>query len=285
MSEESQAPVAAPETAAPQEPVQTPEQASPLDSLDALTREQRKVWKQQKEIRDERARIAKEREEIQKLRANPKELFNSPDTKSVEDIISRLFDEEKDAPKNNHKSEDEIYAEVEKRVMEKLEAKQKEKEESTMVESEMREFQNSIKSFVDNSGKYPLIAGFGDHKTVAQVIEIQFQKDAETYGEERAAQMMISPEQAAERVEKYLATEIDRVLESEQVRAYVLKKMNAGDGQRVAPKEQDPQLNYDESSYGQNSLNNFDYSAPSSPRVSEENLTDEEAFNRALSLI
>lgn len=264
-------------------PVEQPKEVIDIDRLDALTREQRKIWQDRNALKAERAKVEQERQELEKLRSNPKELLNMKDPKAVDDIISRLFEEEKEDPTNDNKSLDQIYEEVEKRVLEKLEKQQKDKQSTEMVESEYREFVSGIKQHLETSGNYPLALGMGEAGLVAEVIEVQFRKDVETYGEEKAMEMMMSADQAAQRVEKHLAQEIDKVLESDKVRDYVLKKLGVA---TRSPSDNGNQLNHSQSNQNHLSLNNDDFRNPSNNvGVSEENLTDEEAFQRAISLI
>lgn len=281
-SEESQE--AAPtETPAQEEPVIEEKKAPSVDELEALTREQRAIWKERKKMADEKARLEKDRQEIERLRNNPKELLGMKDAKSVDDIISKLFDEEQEKPKNENKDPEELYAEIEAKVLAKIEAQQKEKEESTMLESERREFYSGIEQFIKQEGSYSLVEGMGESKLVGEVIEAQFQQDVETYGQEKALEMMMSPAEAAQRVEKHLASQIEKVLQSPKVREFVSKALGVA---TTKPVEQGNQLNQDELRQSSQTLNNDDYTAPSSGGVVDgANLTDEEAFHRALQLI
>lgn len=254
-----------------------------VDELEALTREQRAIWKERKKMADEKARLEKDRQEIERLRNNPKELLGMKDAKSVDDIISKLFDEEQEKPKNEHKDPEELYAEIEAKVLAKIEAQQREKEESSMVESERREFYSGIEQYIKQEGKYSLVEGMGEAKLVGEVIEAQFQQDAEIYGQEKALEMMMSPAEAAQRVEKHLASQIEKVLQSPKVREFVSKVLGVA---TTKPVEQGNQLNQDKLRESSQTLNNDDYTAPSSGGVVDgANLTDEEAFHRALQLI
>lgn len=266
------------------EPAIEPERKGPsVDELEALTREQRAIWKERKKLSDEKAQFETERKEIERLRNNPKELLGMKDAKSVDDIISKLFDEEQEKPKNVHKDPEELYAEIEAKVMAKIEAQQKEKEENVMLESEEREFYSGIEQFIKQEGKYSLVEGMGEAKLVGKVIEAQFQEDVEIYGQEKALEMMISPSEAAQRVEKHLASQIESVLQSPKVREFVSKILGVATTKQV---EQGNQLNQDQLRQSSHTLNNDDYSAPSSGGVVDgANLTDEEAFKRALQLI
>lgn len=280
-SEESQE---APQETAPAEaPIVEEKKAPSIDELEALTRQQREIWKKNKELKDERARLEKDRQEIERLRNNPKELLGMKDAKSVDDIISKLFDEEQEKPKNEHKDPEELYAEIEAKVMAKIEAQQKEKEESTMVESERREFYSGIEQYIKQEGTYSLVEGMGEYNLVGSVIELQFKEDTEIYGQEKALEMMLSPAEAAQRVEKHLAGQIEKVLQSPKVREFVSKALGVA---TTKPVEQGNQLNQDKLRESSQTLNNDDYSAPSSGGVVDgANLTDEEAFHRALQLI
>lgn len=271
----------------PQAPVETPpveEKPAPsVDELEALTREQRAIWKERKKMADEKAKLEKDRQEIERLRNNPKELLGMKDAKSVDDIISKLFDEEQEKPKNEHKDPEELYAEIEAKVLAKIEAQQKEKEESSMVESERREFYSGIKQYIKQEGKYSLVEGMGEYNLVGNVIELQFKEDAEIYGQEKALEMMLSPAEAAQRVEKHLASQIEKVLQSPKVREFVSKALGVA---TTKPVEQGNQLNQDKLRESSQTLNNEDYTAPSSGGVVDgASLTDEEAFQRALQLI
>jgi hypothetical protein len=265
------------------EPVKVePEKKDPsIDDLEALTRQQRAIWRENKKVADEKAKIKAQWEEIERLKSNPKELLNMKDAKSVDDIISRLFDEEQEKPKNVNKDPEDLYAEIEAKVLAKIEAQQKEKEEGALVESEKREFYSGLEQFIKEEGKYALVEGMGEAKLVGQVIEAQYQQDAETYGPEKALEMMMSPSEAAERVEKHLAEQIDMVLKSEKVKEFVLGRLGVA---TAKPAEQTGQ----QSSHvklSQTTLNNEDYSTTSDGGVVDSNLTDEEAFHRALKLI
>lgn len=272
----------APQAEPAKEEAPVEEKKSPsVEDLDEFTKQQRAIWRERKKMADEKAKLDAEKKEIERLQKNPKELLNMKDAKSVDDIISRLFDEEQEKPKNTNKDPEELYAEIEAKVLAKIEAQQKEKEESTMVESERREFYSGIEQFVKEEGKYALVEGMGEAKLVGQVIEAQYQQDVETYGPEKALEMMMSPSDAAQRVEKHLAEQIDMVLKSEKVREFVSKRLGVATG---APKEQTGQQS-NQAQLSNATLNNDDYAAPSDGGVVDANLTDEEALNRALKLI
>ena len=280
--ETQEAPQETPQEAPTPEPEPEVKKGPSIDELEALTREQREIWKLNKQLKEDRALLQKDREEIERLRNNPKELLGMKDAKNVEDIISKLFDEEQEKPKNEHKDPEELYAEIEAKVLAKIEAQQKEKEESTLMESEKREFYSGIEQYIKQEGTYSLVEGMGESKLVGEVIEAQYQQDVETYGKERAIEMMMKPSEAAQRVEKYLASQIESVLQSPKVREFVSKALGVATSK---PVEQGNQLNQDKLRQSSQTLNNDDYTAPSSGGVVDANLTDEEAFHRALQLI
>lgn len=263
-------------TGAPPTPQQAPveeDHRAKLEQYNKIREEQKLAWRQEQKYKKEREALKKERADIDRLRKNPKELFQSNDINS---IIDQIFETERDEVKNEKKDDGQLYEEIEKRVYEKLKAEQNAEKEKESTERELREFDSSVKDYIGQNPSFQLVNAMGEHQLVREVIEAEFKKNAEAYGPQRAQQMMMNVDQAAERVEKYLEQQIKTVVEYPGMREYLSKFMGTQAGQDQVNKT---------SVNSQLTLNN-DMTSPSEAGiVDERNMSEREAFNKALSLL
>lgn len=266
----------------PEKPPEQPK--NDLKQWEDLTRKERQIWRERKQVKDMEAKLKQEREEIDRLRKNPKELLGVKDNKDIEGVISSLFEEEEQKPENDHKDPSELRKEIEEEVYNRIKEEQKKEKEKEQIDTQLKEFQNNVKKYVEeNEQNYPLVSGMGESGLITEVIQAKYEQDLNAYGEDQANKMMISVEEAGRRVEKYLETQVNQVLQSPQVRSYVQKILQ---GQEDPPDKNRQESNYEQSNYGPKTLNNNDFSNPTPNRsVDEGNLTDEEAFERALATI
>lgn len=276
-----------PPEAPPEKPPEQNDKRRELDKWSQLTEKERQIWRESKRIKEESERIKKEREELDRLRSNPKELLGAKNNQDVERLIQGLFEEEEDKPEHDNKSPEELRAEIEESVMKKIEEREAKKKEETETESELREFKNNIKQYVEtNAEQYPLTSGMQEHDLISEVIQQKFIQDSEAYGQERAQQMMLSVNDAGQRVEKYLESQIGTVLQSPKVRSFVQKLLNSGQSPEQGQDRGNELSQKQESSYQPETLNNNDFSNRTpSYRRDDSQMTDEQAFEEALKLV
>jgi small-conductance mechanosensitive channel len=266
-------------TGAPPAPGQAPAQdfaqddhRKKLEQYNKIREEQKLAWRQEQKLKKEREALKKERADIDRLRKNPKELFQSNDINS---IIDQIFETEREEVKNDKKDDSQLYEEIEKRVYEKLKAEQNAEKEKESTERELREFDSSVKDYVSQNPSFQLVNAMGEHQLIREVIEADFKQNSASYGPQRAQQMMMNVDQAAERVEKYLESQIKTVVDYPGMREYLSKLLGAATGQVNSKTPVNNRL----------TLNN-DMTSPSEAGiVDERNMSEREAFNKALSML
>lgn len=243
-----------------------------LDQWERITAEERENYRNKKKFSDERETFEKERDDFYKKREDADRFYND-------------MEDPQDPNQQDDGTEDLTYEQmrdqIRKDIMGELQGERTKEREEQEVQSSVDSFQTEIDGYIEkNSNIYPLIAGMNNQNAVFNAIEEQYQQDANDYGHERAAEMMLSQEQASQKVEQHLATEIKGVLQSEGMRDFLLREINLirsnGNNQEQSQKGHQSQ--------GPATLNNSTFNQ-ATESINEASLTDEEAFNRALSMV
>ena len=131
------------------------------------------------------------------------------------------------------------------RMKEKEDQQRQETEEQEMsrLESEyqIEKAKKGAASFIEqNAEKFPFLAESKNADLVLEVIGQQYDRDVEEYGQEYALQKAMSFEQASQITEKYLATQLDSMLNSPKIASYLRQKLglssNDSQGQSEEPR-------------------------------------------------
>lgn len=262
-----------------QEPPAQEQEPPKPDQWAELTAQQRELWKAKKEVSDMKA-------EIEKLRAENESKYGN-----IENVVKNFMgDDAGDLdPHNQPGSPDfdpvKYEAELTQKIMEKVQGHTKQTEEQKQLDAEIHNFKSELKGFLsEKAGDFPLTSGMGSEELVFEIIEQQYQKDANEYGYEYADQHMLSSEEATKRAEGHLASEIQKVLQSPHMRDYLLTQINQIRAQNPQTGVEN-QSRENQSSQTSTLTNNMGQTSSQNQRIDERAMTDEEAFNRALSLV
>lgn len=242
----------------------TPPEAAPQgDDFDDLVERQRLKREAQKKLHEERKRAEREKEEI------------SNEKNDLEKMIAELMGNSEEAAPEEAKPL--TQADIDRLVEEKLSAKLQEVESKKLETTTVENFKKSIKESVSaNAEKFPLLDATGNTDLVYQVIEQDYARNVEEYGEDWANENILDIEKAAEMVQNNLDKEFKALLGSDHVKKLVLSHYGLSDinGQTRQQVQTDIP----------NTLTK-EFSAANNVPADDKNLTDEERFNRALSLL
>lgn len=256
---------------APEAPV-----APKADEWAQLTEQQRNVYREKERIRIEKEQLRKQKDEQDKR-------FSS-----LESVVDEFMGTDPDNQPGQEdfdpvKYKEELRADIMKEVkgfQEETVAKQQENQQVT-------EFKTQVGSYLDeNSSEFPLSSSMKQGDLVFEIIEQQYIKDKNEYGEEYASQNMLSKEDAAKKSEQHLASEVEKMLQSKSVRDYlnaqIVKFQQSDDPNSVNNQSQSG----NQSVQSPNTLtNDLAQTSGQTTHVDETIETDEQAFARALSLV
>lgn len=258
----------------PPAPGQEPPKENRLQDFQQLSKDQREIYKLKHELAQERASLKTDREQYTK------------DKDGIDEHIRKMMGlEENETPTENQQVDmADLKKTLREEILGEVEANRVAREDENQVENSVTEYKQDISKFLDdNVQNFPLSKGFASQDQIFGVIEQQYQADAQAYGHERAAEMMMSTEDAAKSVETNLANEIKQVLQFEGVREFVIREANlvrANGGQ--------PPVNHEQPvNTAPGTLNNGQFVQNSQPQNSGNThaMTDEQAFENALSLV
>lgn len=181
----------------------------------ALARKEKQALQRAQEVKaKEEALMAKEKalQErmawLEKMESNPLEAIKEKGW-TYEDITNAVLSGQKDlTPEMRVKK---LEAEVQARFKAQEEARQREIEEQKKIyeaqqAKAMEEFRAQTAAFIDaNAEKYELTKIFGQHDLVVQTIEEHYRKTSEA-----GTPKILSQEEAADLVEKYLEGEVEK---------------------------------------------------------------------------
>lgn len=257
---------------AAQEPPQEakPEKKPELSEFERIQKQENELFKMKKQFADERKEFERKMEEFNKQKSDFDNYLNN-------------FGEEPEAEQEHEElTYDELRAKIEKEVFDKLEAQKTEERERQEEEMAINNFKQDInKLLTDRASDFPLASaeGMGGEDLIYQTIEAQFDQDVSDYGFERAEKMIMSTEQAAQKVEKYIAQQMQTMLKSDQVRAFLQKELGfqAAEGRKL----NDPQQLRDEP----NTLTNDSFMQSSHGQRDIDSMGDDEALEYAMGFI
>lgn len=241
------------------------------------------LTEQQRNVHRERERIRKEKQDLLDQKAEQDGRF-----KNLESVVDEFMGTD---PENQPgqadfdpvKYKEELRAEVMKDVKGFQEETQQKAEETKQV----TEFKKGVTTFLnEKSTDFPLASSMNQSDLVFEVIQQQYQKDIAEFGQEYASANMLTKEAAAKQAETHLASEVTKMLQSESVRGYLtaeIEKLSV---------VKDPNSVENQLNPGNQSLqapttltNNMAQTSAQTQFIDETVETDEDAFNRALSLV
>jgi len=201
-------------TPAPQEEDKRPG----VDEFERIQRQENELYKMKKQFSDEKKDFERQKGEWDQQKSEFDNYMDTygddPEKEKKEDYEELSYDELRD------KMRKDIFAELDQQKGE--EAEQKETDQA------INTFKEKISTLLtDKAGDFPLASGegLGGADMIYQTIDAQFDQDTKDYGFERANEMMLSPEQAAQKVEKYIAQQMQTMLKSDGVRAFLQKEL------------------------------------------------------------
>lgn len=170
-----------------------------------------KKWKQEKVQYDERIRKLEEM-----VNANNKQKSNQ--SRSENDI----FDDIVNDPENKWLSPTEIKAKVKEELRDELKKEwQQEREQERAAqnqETEIAIFKEKINEHLEASpDTYPMINAMGYEDNVWDIIEQDYQRNVQELGEDYANDNIMSIEDAAKKVENYLAQQFRSRVQSKKI--------------------------------------------------------------------
>ena len=255
----------------PKEPVVEPEKPG-LSEFERIQKQENELFKQKKQFADERKAFEAQKKQFD-------------DSRGEFDNYMDSFGEDDGKPKESEYEEltyDELQEKIRADIFKEMDAKDSETREQQETDKAINSFKENISTLLtEKAGDFPLAAaeGLGGADLIYQTIDAQFEQDEKDYGFERAEQMMLNPEQAAQKVEKYIAQQMQTMLKSDGVRAFLQKelgfqaaegrKLNDSDQLRDTPK----------------TLTNSEFNQSSQGQKSIDGMNDEDALEYALSFV
>lgn len=123
-----------------------------------------------------------------------------------------------------------------------------EDQEMTRLENEYQteKAKKSASTFIEqNAEKFPFLAESENVDLVLEVIGQQYDKDLEEFGEEYALQKAMNFEQASQITEKYLASQLDSMLNSPKIASYLRQKLGLSSNEELSQSEEPKTLTND----------------------------------------
>lgn len=259
--------------------------AQNVNDHEKLLEEQREVWREKQKLKMER----------EQFEQNQNASKDNGKGSEIEDIVNNMLGlEDKEAePQEEVLTQDQLIEKATEKAYEKLKAEMAERDQKTESETSMTKFQEHINTSVSDNENLPLVNGMkGGKELILEAIKSKFLSDSEEFGADRAKENMMTIEEASAKTEKYLASEIDKVLEYPQMRSYLMNKINGfGNSEDGNNKTVESTINQDKSnSADQNqnkmhTLNNSQHHAEGMINQSQVKMDDDSRFERAMSKV
>lgn len=243
-----------------------------LTEFERIQRQENELFKQKKQFADERKEFEARKKQFDDSRGefdNYMDNFGENDDKTKESEYEEL-------------TYDELQKKIREDVFKEIDAKDSETKEQQETDKAINSFKENISTLLSEKvSEFPLAAaeGLGGADLIYQTIDAQFEQDEKDYGFERAEQMMLSPEQAAQKVEKYIAQQMQTMLKSEGVKAFLQKELGfqAAEGRKLNDSNQLRDT--------PKTLTNSEFNQSSHGQVDIDNMNDEEALEYSLSFV
>jgi hypothetical protein len=200
--------------------------------FDKVAETERRLFKERKKWQEKNKQMEARIKELEAIK-DAKEKAGKDTDKEEEELseLDKLFDE---TP---------LTKEEFLRMKEEEEKKRQETEDQEMTrlenEYQAEKAKKSASAFIEqNAEKYPFLAESKNVDLVLEVIGQQYDKDLEEYGEEYALQKAMNFEQASQITEKYLASQLDSMLNSPKIANYLRQKLGLSSNEESSQSEE-----------------------------------------------
>jgi hypothetical protein len=200
--------------------------------FDKVAETERRLFKERKKWQEKNKQMEARIKELEAIK-DAKEKAGKDTDKEEEELseLDKLFDE---TP---------LTKEEFLRMKEEEEKKRQETEDQEMTrlenEYQAEKAKKSASAFIEqNAEKFPFLAESKNVDLVLEVIGQQYDKDLEEYGEEYALQKAMNFEQASQITEKYLASQLDSMLNSPKIANYLRQKLGLSSNEESSQSEE-----------------------------------------------
>lgn len=194
------------------DPIHPEGQEKPADDMDAYVKEARRKFL------EKQALAKKKKEDEDKTKQEPSDA-------DIEALLKSLDGDE--APSEDKKFTEKDVAELVRKEIEQMKKVEKDQEQETQV---VTNFKNKISEHIKTEAdKYPIIEATGNQDMVYDLIEQDYIKNQDMYGQEWAIENMMDIGKAAEAVQKHLAKDFESMLKSDSIKKFILQYYNLGD--------------------------------------------------------
>lgn len=185
-----------------------PEHEPPPESKNSVD----DFMERERELFREKQQLKLEREALEASKQEKKDYLNASDEDldaMIDKIISGGSEEDPEAEtEKKNLSPDEMREQIKKELMDDLKAEKEQEAEVKFID----DYKKSIIEEVADKEEFAMTSAFGQSDMVYDVIEQDFIKKSELYGEAYARENMLSIKDSAQLVEKHLATEMQNAL-------------------------------------------------------------------------
>lgn len=207
--------------------------------FDKAAENERRLFKERKKWQEQKKQMEARIKDLEAIR-EAKEAAGKDTEKEEEELsdLDKLFDE---TPLTKEEF-------LRMREQEEQERQETEDQEMSRLENEYQEekAKKSASTFIEqNAEKYPFLAESKNVDLVLEVIGQQYDKDAEEFGEEYALQKAMNFEQASQITEKYLASQLDSMLNSPKIASYLRQKLGLSSNEESSQSEEPRTLTND----------------------------------------
>jgi hypothetical protein len=183
------------------------------EKYDKILDKRRQLWNMQKKIQQEKEQIARERAELEALRKQAKAPKKGEEVDPFEEIING--DEEEWLPPSKLKEK------LRTELLEEFKQLQSKEIQQAEEEANVDMYKSAVAEIIVNSeDKYPMANTFMEPYEIEDaafaIVERDYQAKAQRYGHDYAAENVLTPDQAAELLEKQLANKYTPRLKSER---------------------------------------------------------------------
>ena len=274
-----------------QPPAEPGNQAPGTSEFERLAAKEQQFYREKQEFAKKQKELEERQKKLDLFEKDPYEYYQSQG-KDVNSLVDRMLgnpeSQQQLQDENPQLNPDELKQKLKEDIINELNQEKAKEAQKTNEEKAINDYKDKIQSyFTEQAEKLPLSSGIGTAKDTAwSLIEEDFNRKTQEFGMEYAKRNIMTIEEAGQKVETHLANEIESVLQSEQVRNFLLTKINAF---KANPGQQNPQnqSNNENQSNSPGTLTNELFNSPSFDSGNKPNhqMTDEEAFENALKFV
>lgn len=191
-----------------QEPAKT-EASQFAEQFDALATRERNFYAEKKAFADQKKEFEAHQAKLEEARKDPVkglEYLGHTEESFNDHLFGKKEAEEKPLTQAEIES---IKSKTKEEIFAEMDDKKKQSELKAAEQKAIADFKEEVKALCTPESEYNLIGALGEHDLVYQVIEQDFQQKSQEYGAEMAAQNLMTKQDAAAKVQKVLATELE----------------------------------------------------------------------------